>query len=131
MDEGLVEVVAAAQHRGVKRKRGVDKDFRCRVCGKHFAERPNNSAYCYPHKQCVDAMTRDYKNQKHAGNPAPLNAFETIRDAAGEPPSPFSNAVLQFDVECPSPGAGAKRKSFDIVGFCESERSFRVLSDRF
>ena len=77
---------------------------------------PKNVALCFPHKRTVDAMFTQYNTLKKKGMPQQLDKFQAIRaESTPLPPSPFSNAVMKFEINSPKEDGNNKRKFFDII----------------
>ena len=68
------------------------------VCGCIFAEMPEASAFCWPHKRTVDVMNYRYGK---IGKDRQAAFRKRQQSAPKEPPSQFATEVLEFDDQAP------------------------------
>ena len=104
----------------------------CKICGRIFPTMPKKSLYCWVHKRTVDTMVAQAKEQDKAASagvklepgtkcltPA-MDKFNELKNKSGAPPSPFSNAVMEFERTCPAGGRGKKRTTCDLATLMET-----------
>ncbi|CAK0862537.1 unnamed protein product [Prorocentrum cordatum] len=86
------------------------------VCGLLKPDMPSNSKLCWDDKRTFDATMKQTKGQdKKNGNAEGQDRLNKMKDEAGDPPSDFSNAVVDFATQSPATGRGAKRSAVDMM----------------
>ncbi|CAK0876573.1 unnamed protein product, partial [Prorocentrum cordatum] len=88
----------------------------CMVCGLLKPDMPSNSKFCWDDKRTFDAMMKQTKDQdKKNGNAEGQDRLNKMKDEAGDPPSDFSNAIVDFATQSPATGRGVKRTAVDMM----------------
>ncbi|CAK0837426.1 unnamed protein product [Prorocentrum cordatum] len=88
----------------------------CMVCGLLKPDMPSNSKFCWDDKRTFDAMMKQTKDQdKMNGNTEGQDRLNRMKDEAGDPPSDFSNSVVDFATRSPATGRGVKRAADDMM----------------
>jgi hypothetical protein len=87
----------------------------CKVCSQPCQE---GAVLCPPHKRTCDSMTNSLKREDKLNNTSKAKEFGKVRGQAGNPPSPFSELVISYEIKNPETRRGVKRtqgKDSDII----------------